>query len=227
MCSPDELRDELEKDPNDPTLELYAEWKYDTKTWKKTLPWTEKEGSEKGGEVDEEKRREREKETGQDKEKEGGKERGVEEERKEAKEGGEEKGKDAISAYRGIEDKDKREGLWSFLSCLLELLGWNGWNRLSQATTCAHLTRSPPLAVSRELCPTRRAISPPPNFNHRATSSPRPCCRTCFLRPLFTKSSHRDRGHVRVQSSPASGRHGATPFSAQSTTCPTAMEPPT
>lgn len=98
MCSPDELRDELEKDPNDPTLELYAEWKYDTKTWKKTLPWTEKEGSEKGGEVDEEKRREREKETGQDKEKEGGKERGVEEERKEAKEGGEEKGKDAISA---------------------------------------------------------------------------------------------------------------------------------
>lgn len=50
MCSPDELRDEAEKE-SDGCLPLYALWKYDTPAWRRSLPWYQgdkgKEGTDK------------------------------------------------------------------------------------------------------------------------------------------------------------------------------------
>lgn len=50
MCSPDQLRDEAEKEP-DGCLELYALWKYDPSAWRRSLPWNQgdkgKEGTQK------------------------------------------------------------------------------------------------------------------------------------------------------------------------------------
>ncbi len=49
ICASDILRDELEKNPEDPAIQLYGEWKYDRSAWEETLPWM-KEGPKKSGE---------------------------------------------------------------------------------------------------------------------------------------------------------------------------------
>jgi hypothetical protein len=43
MCVSDELRDEVDADP-DKYIELYGEWKYDYKAWLASLPDKNKKG---------------------------------------------------------------------------------------------------------------------------------------------------------------------------------------
>jgi hypothetical protein len=47
MCSPDELREEAEKNP-DGRLELYALWRYNHPAWRKSLPWYKEDEGKDG-----------------------------------------------------------------------------------------------------------------------------------------------------------------------------------